>query len=99
EPRVTHEIVSTKLAILALLSATGLVFALWRAYRSWFATRSLLRGWLRRSERIELHGLTIPTFRIEHSFPIIAVVGSINPPLFIASSFRDGLTKEELVAA
>ncbi len=99
EPRVTDEIVSTKLAILALLSATGVVFALWRVYRSWFATRSLLRGWLHISERIDLHGLTIPTFRLEHSFPIIAVVGSVRPRLFIASRVLDVLTKEELAAA
>lgn len=99
EPRVTDEIVSTKLAALALLSATGVMFALWRAYRSWFATRSLLRGWLRLSERIDLHDLTIPTFRIDHSFPIIAVVGSVKPRLFIASKVLDALTKDELAAA
>lgn len=99
EPRVTHEIVSTKLATLALLSAAGVVFALWRAYRSWFATRSLLRGWLRLSQRIDLQDSTIPTFRIEHSFPIIAVVGSIKPRLFIASKVLDALTRDELTAA
>lgn len=99
EPRVTNEIVSTKLATLALLSATGLVFALWRACRSWLATRSLLRGWSRLSQQIDLHELTIPTFRIEHSFPIIAVVGSVQPRLFIASKVLEALTKEELTAA
>jgi len=99
EPRVTHEIVSTKLAMLALLSATGLVFALWRACRSWLATRSLLRGWSHLSQRIDLYDLTIPTFRIEHSFPIIAVVGSVKPRLFIAAKVLDALTKEELAAA
>jgi Zn-dependent protease with chaperone function len=99
EPHVTSEVVSTKLAMLAVLSAAGLVFALWRAYRSWFATRSLLRGWLRVSQQIQLHDLIIPTFRIEHSFPIIAVVGSIRPRLFVASSVLDALTKEELAAA
>lgn len=99
EPHVTSEIVSTKLGMLALFSAAGLVFALWRAYRSWSATRSLLRGWLRVSQRIDLHDLTIPTFRIEHSFPIIAVVGSVKPRLFVASSVLAALTKEELAAA
>lgn len=99
EPHVTSEIVSTRLGTLALLSAAGLAFALWRAYRSWYATRSLLREWLRVSEQIHLHDLTIPTFRIEHSFPIIAVVGSIKPRLFVASSVLDALTKEELAAA
>ena len=99
EPHVTPEVVSTKLGALALLSAAGVVFASWRAYRSWYATRSLLRGWLLVSERIYLHCLTIPTYRIEHSFPIIAVVGSIRPRLFIASSVLEALTKDELAAA
>jgi Zn-dependent protease with chaperone function len=99
EPHVTAEIVSTKLGGLALLSAAGVAFASWRAYRSWDATRSLLSGWLQVSERINLPSLTIPTYRIEHSFPIIAVVGSIRPRLFIASSVLDALTKDELTAA
>lgn len=99
EPHVTSEVVSAKLATLAVLSAAGLVFALWRAYRSWSATRSLLRGWLRVSQQIDLQHLTIPTFRIDHSFPIIAVVGSVRPRLFVASSVLDALTKEELAAA
>ena len=99
EPHSTSEIVSTKLGALAFLSAAGLVFALWRGYRSWYATRYLLRGWLRVSQRLDFHDLTIPTFRIEHSFPIIAVVGSVRPRLFIASKVLDALTKEELAAA
>jgi len=99
EPYVTSEIVSTKLATLALISAAGVVFALWRAYRSWFATRSLLRAWLRNAERIRLNDITIPTFRIEHSFPIIAVVGSIRPRLFVAGNVLEALSPEELAAA
>ena len=99
EPYSTSEIVSTKLATLALLSAAGLVFALWRTYRSWFATRTLLRGWLRTAERIELPNLPIATFRIEHSFPIIAVVGSVRPRLFVATKVLEALTKEEFAAA
>lgn len=99
EPAVTSEIVSTKLAALAFLSATGLVFATWRVYRSWSATRSLLQTWLRVGQPIEICDLSIPTFRLEHSFPIIAVVGSIRPRLFVASKVLDSLTKEELAAA
>ena len=99
EPHVTAEIVSTKLAMLSLLSAGGLVLALLRAYRSWSATRSLLRGWLRDAERIDLGGLPIPAFRLEHSFPIIAVVGTVRPRLFIAAKVLHALSKEELAAA
>src|ERR1700682_5103839 len=46
EPYGSAEVVSKKLATLAILSAIGVGFALWRALRSWFATRSLRREWL-----------------------------------------------------
>jgi len=42
----TSEIVSKKLAALAILSAIGVTLALSRALRSWFATRTLLQEWL-----------------------------------------------------
>lgn len=99
EPRVTSEVVSVKLATLSLLSAGALVFALWRAYRSWAATRSLLRAWMRVADSIEISALDIQAFRIEHSFPIIAVVGSTRPRLFVAAKVLDSLTEEELAAA
>ena len=99
EPHATSEIVSAKLATLSLLSAGALVFAFWRAYHSWAATRSLLRAWLRTAERFEISELDVPAFRIEHSFPIIAVVGSARPRLFVAAKVLDSLTQEELAAA
>ncbi|HMJ26839.1 MAG TPA: M48 family metalloprotease [Pyrinomonadaceae bacterium] len=99
EPYGTSEIVSKKLAGLAILSALGVTFALWRALRSWFATRKLLQEWLAGATRIEIFGTSIPTFRISNSFPIIAVVGAFKPRLFIAESVLETLTQEELSAA
>lgn len=99
EPYGTTETVSKKLAVLAILSALGVTFALSRALRSWFATRRLLQQWLSGAAGIEIPGLNIPTFRIENSFPIIAVVGVFNPRLFIAESVLRTLSPEELSAA
>jgi Zn-dependent protease with chaperone function len=99
EPYGTSEIVSKKLAALAILSALGVTFALSRAFRSWFATRKLLHEWLSGAKRIEISGTNIPTFRIANSFPIIAVVGAFNPRLFIAESVLETLTPDELGAA
>jgi len=93
------EIVSKKLAALAILSAIGVTLALWRGARSWFATRSLLREWLCNAIQIELGGVAIPTFRIANSFPIIAVVGTFRPRLFIAERVLETLSQEELMAA
>ena len=99
EPYSTSEVVSTKLAVLAMVSAVGVAFALWRGFRSWFATRSLLREWLATADRIELDGISTPTFRIRHPFPIIAVVGTIKPRLFVAEHVLQTLSEEEMKAA
>lgn len=99
EPYGTDEKVSLKLGMLALFSATGVGFALSRARRSWFATRSLLRKWLNSATPIQLNGVNAPTYRLPHAFPIIAVVGTLRPRLFIAERVLESLTPEELAAA
>jgi len=99
EPHNTNEFVTWKLVALAALSAIGVSLAAWRGFRSWFATRSLLRDWLSSSKRIELEGIRVPTFVLSHSFPIIAVVGAIRPRLFIATHVLELLSQEELAAA
>ena len=99
EPHTTDEFVSWKLGALAALSAIGVGLAAWRGLRSWLATRSLLRDWLSSSKRIELNGISVPTFVLNHSFPIIAVVGAIRPRLFIATHVLESLSEEELAAA
>jgi len=99
EPYKTSEIVSKKLAALAILSMLGVTLALWRALRAWLATRALLQEWLDGAVKIELRGTSIPTFRISNPFPIIAVVGIVRPRLFIATRVLETLSEEELIAA
>lgn len=99
EPGTTSEIVSKKLAALAILSGIGVTLALWRALRSWLATRKLLQEWLSSAVQFELGGTSIPTFRIANPFPIIAVVGTFRPRLFIAEHVLQTLGQEELTAA
>ena len=99
EPYASAEVVSKKLAALAALSTIGLAFALWRALRSWFATRSLRQEWLSQAVQIRLEGIGILTFRISSSFPIVAVVGTVRPRLFIAEHVLEILSEEELTAA
>ena len=99
EPYRTQEVVSKKLAALAMLSVIGVTLALWRALRSSLATRSLRREWLSNAAPIRLNGISIPTFRIPNSFPIIAVVGVVRPRLFIAEHVLESLSEEEVTAA
>ena len=99
EPYATSEVVSKKLAAFAIVAIVGLGFALWRAFRSWIATRRLAKQWLRAAVSIRLPLVNIPTYRILHTFPIIAVVGTLRPRLFIAEQVLKLLTDEELAAA
>ena len=99
EPYTTNEFVSKKLGALAAISAIGVSFAIWRGLRSWQATRSLLKKWLRDATPVKLDGVDVPAFRLTHSFPIIAVVGTLRPRLFIAEHVLHSLSRDELVAA
>jgi Zn-dependent protease with chaperone function len=99
EPYSTDEFVSKKLGGIAAISAIGVVCAIWRGMRSWLATRSLLRKWLANATPIEIKDLDVPAFQLKHTFPIVAVVGTFRPRLFIAEHVLETLSEEELVAA
>lgn len=99
EPRHGHEPVSLKLAILASASAIGLALALFRGLAAWRATSRLNSDWLRHAKPISLPLVRIPSFRIQHQFPVIAIVGVLRPRLFIADQVLNSLGQEELIAA
>lgn len=99
EPRQETEGVSLKLGLLAAISATGLLLAIWRGLAAWMATRNLINNWLRNSEPLTLAQVAIPAYRLRHQFPVIAVVGTFRPRLFIADHLFQTLNKEELTAA
>jgi Zn-dependent protease with chaperone function len=99
EPRHTNEIVSFKLGFLAFLSAVGLSLAIVRSFAAWRATARLTANWLGHSERITLAEIEIETFRIDHAFPVIAIVGVLHPRLFVASHVLELLTPEEIGAS
>jgi Zn-dependent protease with chaperone function len=99
EPRTTTEIVSKKLAALALVSLASIAFALWRTIRSWRATAKLRRQWLQKAEQIQMPDIDVPAFRISHHFPIIAIVGTLRPRLFIADNVLSSLNRDEIAAA
>ena len=99
EPRATAEVVSLKLAALALISIIGIALALWRGLCAWRATRRLASDWMRHGESIHMREISIPAYRIHHAFPVIAVVGVLRPRLFISAQVFESLTDEELSAA
>jgi Zn-dependent protease with chaperone function len=99
EPRTAHESVSSKLAILALLSAVGIGLALIRGIVTWRVTSRLTADWLSKATAISLPGINIPAYRMKHHFPVIAVVGTLRPRLFVANQIFESLSRDELSAA
>jgi Zn-dependent protease with chaperone function len=91
--------VGAKLALIAALSAAGVLLALWRVARTWLATRRLARDWTRHAARVEVEGVGLPAYKLRHRFPVIAVIGVVRPRLFIAEQVFDALTDGELAAA
>lgn len=99
EPYTTEESVTIKLAVLAIASGVGIGLGVLRSVRSWWATRSLIKHWTASATAVEIDSVSIPTFHFPHSFPIIAVIGSFRPKLFIADHVLRTLNEEELKAA
>jgi Zn-dependent protease with chaperone function len=99
EPRQTKEVVTVKLALLAAMSLYGIGLAAWRGFATYLATRRLVRDWLRHAEPIQMENVAIPAFRLDHPFPIIAIVGALRPKLFIADQIFHALSDEEISAA
>ena len=99
EPYATKEVVSGKLATLAVISAIGILLAVSRGIRSWLATRRLAKAWLQAATPLTLAGVSIPTFKLTHEFPVLAVVGTFRPRLFVAERVLTTLTTDELHSA
>ena len=99
EPRTSGEVVSVKLALISLASLLGIGIASFRVVRTLMVTRRLTANWLKHSEPIALDDVNIPVYRIQHPFPVIAVVGMIRPRMFVAAQIFDSLSPDEFRAA
>ena len=99
EPHSSEEIVSFKIALFTLLSAVGVSIALYRVFGAWWVTRRLVVNWMRLSDKITVEDVAIPVYCVRHPFPIIAVIGTFHPKLFVARQIFDSLSEEEFRAA
>ena len=99
EPRHTAENVSLKLGLLALLSATGIAVSIYRGIATHRATAKLTSDWLRQGKPIQIAGIDIESYQIQHAFPLIGIVGFLRPRLFIANQVLELLNPEEINAA
>ena len=99
EPASTDETIGFKLTLIALVAAFGIMAAFGRIFASWWRTRRLIGEWMNLSEPVSIDGVHIPTFRLRHPFPVIAVVGVIRPRMFVAEQLLSELDESELVSA
>ena len=99
EPHESDETVSYKLAFVVGISLLGIGAAAARIFASWWRTRRLTAAWLNEAEEFELQASSLPAFRIEHSFPVLAVIGVLRPRIFVATQVLEALSTAELNAA
>jgi Zn-dependent protease with chaperone function len=99
EPYPAPDTVGLPLAALAALSACGLARAAGRAFSSWLATRRLTERWMRGAEPVAFAGIEVPSYRLVGAPPVLAVIGTLRPRLFVASQVLDSLSPEELSVA
>lgn len=98
EPHSSEETVGVKLALLAIVSAVGVGVAAFRVFGTWWRTRRLIANWIADAEPILIEDVSIPVYRIQHPFPVIAVVGIFRPRMFVASRVFAALDCEEFQA-
>lgn len=99
EPEDSGEVVSGKLAIIALASSIAVCVALYRVFKTYIVTRRLAANWQKGAVEITIPDVDVPVFRIVHPFPVMAVVGIVRPRMFVAEQVLESLSDDELRAA
>jgi len=98
EPLDTDETIGWKLELVIAIAIFGLTAALFRVAASWWRTRRLVTEWQRDSVPIEIASCSLPTYKLQHEFPVFAVVGVFRPRLFIAGQVLETLDQNEVDA-
>lgn len=99
EPRDTKEEIGWLLILAGTLGAIALLRASYKSIAAQRATLKLAANWTANAVPISLPGWHRPAYRLDHIFPLIAVVGVWRPRLFVAGQVLDQLAGDELVAA
>jgi Zn-dependent protease with chaperone function len=98
EPWHSGETIGNKQTVVIAICAIGFLAASFRVFASWWRTRRLVADWLSRSERIEINGIDVPAYRLDHEFPVFAVVGVFDPRLFISERVLSDLDGTEVAS-
>ena len=98
EPRQPPESLGAPLLAVAAAGLLLLMVAGRRAWRSWRAGRDLSRRWMSEGRAVELPGVALPSYRIAHPWPVVCVVGTLRPRLFVAEAVLQSCTRDELAS-
>lgn len=104
EPGRTSERVGPVLAVLATVALGLALGTAWRAVACWRATNRLARQWRAVAQPLDLRERHVTewrhaAYRLDHSFPVMAVIGTFRPQLFVSNAVLDALADDELAAA
>lgn len=98
EARQAPESLGTPLAAAAGLGLFLLLAGLRRGWRSWRAGRELASRWMAEGTAVDLPGVSLPSYRIVHRWPVVCVVGTMRPRLFVAQAVLESCTNDELAS-
>ncbi len=98
ESRGVDELLGWTVLASAATGAWLMTVFLTRLWRMRLETRRLLTSWLADATPLWLPGVTVPAFRIDSGFPVVAVVGIFRPTLVVDAIVLDGCSADELAA-
>ena len=98
ESRDVDEVLGWTVLACAATGAWLMSVFLARLWRMRLETRRLLSSWLADATALSLPGVTVPAFRIDSGFPVVAVVGIFRPILVVDGTVLDGCNEDELAA-
>ena len=98
EPRESEEGFAMTLVALAAIGLALVAGGAWRAVRAWHSTRLVRRHWESCGRRLDGFDTPLPVFAIDEQFPTVAVVGVMNPALFVAERVLAECTADEVRA-
>ena len=98
EPRRDQEAVGVLLTVLAAtgISLYGIALARW--IRVTLATDRVVRGWMGTATPLAIEGIPVPSYAIDATFPVVAVVGIFRRRLVVARQVLRACSPSELAA-
>jgi hypothetical protein len=93
EPYQQHEAAGPVLTLLAVLSSLTLCLGIWRSWRAYTTTRSLVRNWGPLRRWVLANGQEVKVVDIPE--PLVAVLGGWRPQIVIAECVISACSEEE----